>query len=367
MLAQTWGQKARTTRSKELFQTSLVDVDFSLIRAMNNGFVDTVQSAYNQHHHLVLRPDDVWIAILGQFNFYVNAHAEELRHQFVAHEGEKKLIVHAAGTRYTVDFGNLAHQMTGVIHQNVVDKDLKDWILPNFTTTSNNDTVVCAVLMMATLKTYFSYRISLSCGIPSVTLEGEKEDWEKLLARLDKLDEFGAEPTAWAGLLRPILKRFVMAFDGEPDIDFWGRVCHVHRGGSGPSCLSGWLTAFCVWDSKGKWLGPSLNEPALTSWTMHGTITALVLDGAVYSIIETDKIPTGFCEVDVELDDNGEIFDCMMVSGHLASQVEGKLKDTVRPLPSWFMFVKEECEDQEQVARRLMEAKWKSRREARIQ
>ncbi|KAG8797798.1 hypothetical protein FRB91_008370, partial [Serendipita sp. 411] len=51
-----------------------------------NGFVDAVVEAYNNHHHLIIRPDDVWCAILSQFNLYVNANAEELRSKFVAHE-----------------------------------------------------------------------------------------------------------------------------------------------------------------------------------------------------------------------------------------------------------------------------------------
>ena len=78
---------------------------------------------------------------------------------------------------------------------------------------------------------YFDYKIRLLCGIPSVTLEGEKSDWERLLARLDKFDSFGEEPKAWAAMLRPILTRFVRAFEGEPDIDFWSRVCHYHPQG----------------------------------------------------------------------------------------------------------------------------------------
>jgi len=49
----------------------------------------------------------------------VNAHAEDLRSHFVKHEGKKELVVTAAGTRYTVDFGDLANQMTGKIHENV--------------------------------------------------------------------------------------------------------------------------------------------------------------------------------------------------------------------------------------------------------
>ena len=49
----------------------------------------------------------------------MNAHSEELRHYFVAHEGKKELIVQASGTRYTVDFGALSRQMTKKIHENV--------------------------------------------------------------------------------------------------------------------------------------------------------------------------------------------------------------------------------------------------------
>ncbi|KAF9558304.1 hypothetical protein CPC08DRAFT_667741 [Agrocybe pediades] len=343
LLASTWGKKAKTTRSKELLQSSLVNPDFSRIAATHNGFVNTVIDAYNAHHHLVLRPDDVWIAILGQFNFYVNTHAEDLRSHFVAHEGKKELVVQAVGTRYTVDFGSLAHQMTDQIHNNVVDKDLQDWILPDFSTTTKSDIVTCAVLMMATLKAYFNYRFCLRCGIPSVTLEGERSDWVKILERVDKLDTFGEEPKAWATLLRPILRRFVGAFDGEPDLDFWGKVCHRYGMGSGPRYLSGWITAFCVWSNQGKWQGPSLlPDPHAYN---PGGILKLQLDGVQYGYVDSQDVPTAFCEVDVKLDDNGEIFDCMMVSGHIAKLTTGEDLDTVRPMPAWFMFIKEECED----------------------
>ncbi len=49
----------------------------------------------------------------------INAHADELRQYFVAHEGKKKLTVSAVGTRYTVDFGDMARQMTLKIQDNV--------------------------------------------------------------------------------------------------------------------------------------------------------------------------------------------------------------------------------------------------------
>lgn len=243
------------------------------------------------------------------------------------------------------------------------DKELKSWILPNFTTTTHNDTVICAVYMMSTLNAYvvtlivwghlsvllspryFTYEMQLRCGIPSVTLEGEKSDWEGLLSRINKFEGFGPEPEAWATLLRPILTRFVQAFDGQPDIDFWGRVCHHHEQMSGPSYLSGWITAFCVWNKNGRWQGPSLKSPKTPEVVGQVEAERLVLDGVLYGLVDTKDVAPGFCEVDVVLDDNGEIFDCTMVSGHCATAAEGEMGDGVRPLSAWFMFIKETREN----------------------
>lgn len=62
-----------------------------------NGFVDSAVFAYNYHHHLIIRPEDIWFSILSQLNFYINANAEELRHMFVAHEGKKELLLKVGG------------------------------------------------------------------------------------------------------------------------------------------------------------------------------------------------------------------------------------------------------------------------------
>jgi hypothetical protein len=244
-------------KSDEVLQSSLEDLAGQPVISRSNGFVNTIVDAYNRHHALSIRPDDVWIAILAQFNLYVNANAEMLRSTFVSHEGKKQLVVEAVGTRYTVDFGHMAKAMTEKLRENINDPSLVEWILPKFSTTSNNDIVVSAVLMMSIMKKYFSYRFHLSCGIPKVTLEGDKEDWEELLRRIEKLKEFGEQPTWWYNLLYPVLSRFVRAFD-DPDskenIEFWQRIVHW-RNMSGDAILSGWVTAFCVWDTEGKWLG----------------------------------------------------------------------------------------------------------------
>ncbi|EFA86410.1 hypothetical protein PPL_00202 [Heterostelium album PN500] len=52
----------------------------------NNSFLQACYLAYSQHHNLVIRPDDIWIAIMTQFSFYLNAHAEQLRSKIVSHD-----------------------------------------------------------------------------------------------------------------------------------------------------------------------------------------------------------------------------------------------------------------------------------------
>ena len=256
--------------SDKILHSSFHDEVISDIVPTTNGFVNTVKEAYNQHRALIIRPDDVWLAILVQFSSFVNANAEALRSQFVHHEGKKELTV-SFESWSTVDFGLMARLMTKAIDENVTDPTLRAWILPDFTTTTPNDTTVCSIAMMATMKQYFSYRCYIDCGIPRVTLEGEKSDWEKILMRLARLKEYGVQTIAWYHLLFPVISRFVKAFDA-PDsaenLDFWGKVVHNKYGGSGPSYLGGWVTAFCVFDQEGKWLGKHIvmpNEPLVTT------------------------------------------------------------------------------------------------------
>lgn len=73
-------------RIGDLLQSSLDNELPPVLIADKNGFVNAIVEAFNHHHHLVVRPDDIWLAILTQFSSYVNAHAEELRGHFVAHE-----------------------------------------------------------------------------------------------------------------------------------------------------------------------------------------------------------------------------------------------------------------------------------------
>ncbi|KFH63080.1 hypothetical protein MVEG_11117 [Podila verticillata NRRL 6337] len=306
--------------SKESFEEGLIMPSRHV-----NGFVDSALKAYNEHHHLVIRPDDVWIAILSQFNFFVNANAEKLRHLFVAHEGKKDLKIRALGTRYTVDFGNMATQMGKLIQEHVIDPNLRKWIKPDFTTTTADDETISSVIMMSTLKKYFSYSFAcVMCGLPAVTLLGEKGDWEKLLDRIEKLPEYGAETTQWHSLLKPVIAGFIETFNNPNAAetkDFWQKITHQSSGGSGPTYLSGWITAFCFFNSQGV--------------SLYNGASGLKLGGSTFHRIDINRIPPAYADVPVLLDDNGLELKTVMVAGLVGIRVSGT--NTIQPQPAWWI------------------------------
>lgn len=156
---------------KSIIQSSFdVDHDNPIAR-LKNGFVHAAIEAYSWHHHLILRPEDIWFAILTQLSLYINAHAEELRSFFVPHKGQKELwIKYPSGTINTIDMGRFARDMSDLLSKNVNDPDLHPWIMPAFSTTTDNDMVVASVIMMGALQKYFSYRgrtVGLSGVLPA--------------------------------------------------------------------------------------------------------------------------------------------------------------------------------------------------------
>ncbi|RPD59688.1 hypothetical protein L227DRAFT_576102 [Lentinus tigrinus ALCF2SS1-6] len=349
----------------KLRQSSVKESDVAKLEPRSNGFVHAVLDAYACHHHLRIRPDDVWLAILTQLSFYVNAHAEELRQYFVAHEGQRSISVEVCSGE--LDYASMTRQFVRLIHEMVVDSTFVEWILPDFTTTTEHDRTIGSIALMSTLKSYATYSIDITCGIPTVTLDGEKSDWEEIHRRLSRLSELGDEPAVWADMLRPIIRRFVSAFDGEPDVEFWSRVAHWDEC-CGQDDWSGWITAFCVWSSQGKWLPPT---PAAESISRNmsqdateGSVRARVRDantsdGVEYFTIDGQDIPPGYSEVDVTVDDRN----CIMIAGHVAyalsAKVPGGQLNTLCPAAHWFLVETREEADagqEEEVELRCIDA-----------
>lgn len=216
-------------------------------------FFKTVVRAYAEHRPLVLSPDMIWVLISQGFARYVNAHPEQLRDQLVNHSGKMDLVVQSDKDLLSgdADWQKLMADFTAQIND-AAKGDIAKTITADFTTTGITERITSQITLMETMKSYFDYVVHyIACGIPSVTLTGTPQDWQKVLEKTQQLQKYAVGP--WTKRLVPILTEFVKASEGKANQAFWQSMVKKHRvdklAGGGcdfrePTKLDGWILKF---------------------------------------------------------------------------------------------------------------------------
>ena len=216
-------------------------------------FFKTIVRAYAEHRPLVLSPDMIWVLISQGFARYVNAHPEQLRDQLVIHLGKMDLVVQSDKDLLSgdADWQKLMADFTAQIND-ATKGDIAKTITADFTTTGITERITSQITLMETMKSYFDYVVHyIACGIPSVTLTGTPQDWQKVLEKTQQLEKYAVGP--WTKSLVPILTEFVKASEGKADQAFWQGMVKKHRvdklAGGGcdfrkPTKLDGWILKF---------------------------------------------------------------------------------------------------------------------------
>lgn len=298
----------------------------------SNAFVNALHRAYSSEHNLIIRPEDVWLSIVNQFSFYVNGNQEELRSKFVSFDGKRKLEIFDVGTIRTVDHGQFMKRFSHKISENLKDPSIREWIIPSFTTTDDNDVIVASSMLMATMKNFFDFKVTLLCGLCDVTLLGTEQDWISVRQRAQRLltfDNDRQQMKKWCDKLFPILDQFILSIQGKPDKNWWNRICTHIGGGSGPVYINGWLSVFCVFNEKGEWqVQDSCSERGKQFETD-------------FFILDSNNIPSGYCSVPIEYDDNGTKYETTLVAGHISVSLPNQ--KTIQPNLDWFLMINNPC------------------------
>jgi hypothetical protein len=228
------------------------DEDHALLTAMCFSFYD--------HVPLRLTPDAVWITLARGFALHVNLNAEELRHRFVRHSGQKKLNV----TRMDFLPGNdnpWPEVFAGFADR--IDEHtggLSSIVRADFSTTGPTELAASHLMAMDTFKSYFEYELFAGCGIPCITLAGTEQDWNRLRQRAQQFTDYGLEN--WISALDPILQQFCNAKRGNVDNQFW-KCMFRYNSGSGPAVMTGWVNVLFPYfkDSREQlYANPYLND-----------------------------------------------------------------------------------------------------------
>lgn len=122
----------------------------------------------------------------------------------------------------------------------------------DFITTSKIHEIISIAAIMASFQKFFSYgRIILQCGINNVHFMGIREDWVKLLSKLQNLRQYTVtdEFIQYINHVEVILNQFINTYDKKVDINFWNSICaleHIREtsGFDMQTNIEGWLTHF---------------------------------------------------------------------------------------------------------------------------
>lgn len=216
----------------------------NLISTNFHPLVETVHKAYATHRPLILSPDMIWLLIAQGFAKHIDQNSESLRHYFVNFKDKKVLKVQrddfikgSPQNKWEEVFPEFARQI-----EEYTGKELLSTTVLQFSTTGKTEKAAFEVTLMDAMSSYFIYAVYTSCGIPQITLEGTTNDWELLLEKAKKLEQYDLK--WWTDELIPILEKFVDASKGNVDNPFWEDIYKTKSMGSGTPSVSGWLIKF---------------------------------------------------------------------------------------------------------------------------
>lgn len=288
------------------------------------SFVRGALEAWAAHLHLVLRPDEVWFTILSQLSFYVGSHGNETAGLIQPRPpgAEPMTLTDFEWFRVIQDFKYEAESRCKVPW-------IMLWAMPNFTTSTVVDEMTSTVYLLGQNVAHLPPRRSdagraPACGLPSVTLQGEQDDWAQILSKLDRLPAFGPQAAAYKQQLAPLLRRFIDSFaapDGAATRAFWNQI--VTATGPNPACsgapaydtISGWLSGFFYWDAVG--------EPLVRLAGGSNTSNSIALDNVTYAPIALADLPIAYARAPFILRgfNNTDRFEAYVLAGTMGKQI----------------------------------------------
>lgn len=271
----------------------------------NSGLIDLSKYSFNEHRHLILDPDTIWLTIANGLAIHIKENAEELRHQFVNFKGKQDILIQRDHfiKGQSNDWEGCFDEFSDKISDYIGPK--RDLIVSNFSSTTKLAKVSSEIILMDAMSKYFNYGMNTRCGIPLVTIEGTVEDWEKLKEKVYNISEFDLK--WWTDELIPVLDKIVESSKGSPDVGFWEEWYSI-SGGSGGPYISGHVTKFYPylgndkkhktdWSKlKGSMFG-GITEYQITNsyssvpfvWNYHGTKYSMEFIGGIIGVKAEDN------------------------------------------------------------------------------
>jgi len=270
---------------------------YRLVQTYNNGLIQTIHNSYSSHRPLLLTPDVIWLAICQGVSIHVNEKMDSLKHVIFIKNKPDKIVVRNDSLEYNDDAWKTLISSIANQTKKFTKDDFYSFFVSQFTTTTEVNKTVYQITLLESYKKVFQYVGESGCGIPSITITGEKKDWELILSKLEMLDKIGL--SKWKQSLKPIINEFINVYSGKINKEFWKSI-YKYKENYGGSYLSGWIVKFFPYlkkvDNKREY---DKKQDAFKSEEKY--VPNEFLDGNKYlqSKLTTDDFPSGMAQIDV--------------------------------------------------------------------
>lgn len=230
------------TLDKEIYAYPESMKDQDLVPTYTHGFVNALHHSYAEHRPLELSPDAIWLLICQGFSIHLNQNYDALKKQVFKNTLPKQIYVRndELVKGKSEDWADLIEQFT-LSADSLIYDEMSALVVPKFSTTTAVTTTAYRATMLNAVKENFQFMGGSGCGIPSITLLGNVNDWQEIYDNVDKFKSYGL--TEWVDALKPVLNEFLQAAKGNENNEFWKRI-YKEVTVYGKYNISGWIIKF---------------------------------------------------------------------------------------------------------------------------
>lgn len=206
-------------------------------------FMNALYCAYDKHYPLTLSPDTIWINITSCISKHIQSNSETLRDKFVKFSGKQKIVLEKNHYVLPIEKNPITETIKEFSSEikKLIPNDIYSAIVCDFSTTNETCSIASQVVLMDSVEKFFSYSFMTKCGIPSIRLEGNINDWISMKKKLETFVGIGID--WWIELIQFILDQFIDCFNGRINQKFWKNIYKVDGLSGGPR-MSGWFLLF---------------------------------------------------------------------------------------------------------------------------
>lgn len=268
---------------------------------------NAVHMSFSEHRPLLLSPDAIWMTIAQGFAMHVNNNAKQLRQSLVAHSGKLSL-------KATIEELNTPSHWAEVVKQwaflmgEYINPDIYSLMQCDFSTTTPTILTASQIVMMDAFRSFFDFRAVCVCGIPWITLQGTEDDWRKIRARVELIEEY--DLSWWTTKVLPICDKFLDTIKGKPDVNFWQSI-YKPKQMYATELITGWLGYLFPYVEDTVTNAYTVKNPMLTNTPIQ------IFFDSVNQAVRPESLPGGLSQVSFTLETNQGKTELELIAGFI--------------------------------------------------